>query len=423
MDQVSPANAAPAPLPDPYTGRQLLPNSYFPEIIEDCNTLDNVVAGKLRALAKTSPVSRQKIAFALIHHTRMTPQVLDKLRKKYLPSFSNILWRDVFPYFSSTLDLSVYDDYRSIRPYTLHRSRVPLKVFETICQGMDTSRKVFGNRRDLENEVAIQLYYNPIPTTLLSLFHGRLTNLPEHLLKGQVNNSGRREYTITFYGNLTLLFIVSKRSLEGEPASHSDIVAQCIAEADGADMSNHAREYDGIPINAILTDGRDFEFYRIDFTSWTALRGVGTAEEGIPWQDPYRISLPHTERAPDYLPILKVIVEVVFDTFVQSFISGIQAQLKYTSRRARTQQTLVGIGYRRRMSNGLWESVYMLAIKALETLRQAHGMRVVDVDEAEQMAERGIATLRESAMSIPDREIDWSLLDNWDELKDAILRV
>jgi hypothetical protein len=220
-----------------------------------------------------------------------------------------------------------------------------------------------------------------------------------------------------------LLFIVCKRSLEREHASHSDIVAEVIAEADGADAYNQASEYDGIPINAILTDGRDFGFYRIDFASWTALRGVGTAEKGIPWQGSYRITLPHTERDTNYLIILKVIVEVVFDTFLDSYISGIRAQLRCLSRRARTQQTLVGIGYRRRMSTGVWESVYSVAVKALETLRQAHGMRVVSVDEAERMAERGIVMLRESAMSIPDHETDWSLLDDWDELKATLLRV
>ena len=205
MDQIPPTDAAPPPFPEPYMGRQLLPSPYFPDIIEDSGTLDDVIAEKLRALGQTSSISVQKIAFALIHHTRVTPKVLDKLRKKYLPSFSNILWRDVFPYFSSTLDLSLYDDYRSIRPYTLNRSRAPLTVFETICQEMDTTRRILGNRRDLENEAAIQLYYHPIPTTLLALFHGRLTNLPEHLLKGQISNSGRCEYTITFYGKLMLL--------------------------------------------------------------------------------------------------------------------------------------------------------------------------------------------------------------------------
>lgn len=423
MDLVLPADVPPSPLPEQYIGRQLFPSPYFPQVIEDIHALDDAILSKLKSLSQTSPTSVQNIAFALIHHTRLTPKVLDTLRKKYLPSFSHILWRDVFPYFSNTLDLTLYDDYRSIRPYTLHRSRVPLAVFESICHEMDTTRRILGNRRDLENEAAIQLYYNPIPTTLLSLFHGRLTNLPEHLLKGQISNSGRCEYTITFYGKLMLLFIEYKRSLEGEPASHSDIVAQCIAEADGADTYNQAREYDGIPINAILTDGRDFEFYRVDFVSWTALRGVGTAQEGIPWQDPYRITLPHSERAPNYLAILKTIVEVVLDTFIQSYISGIQAQLSYSSRRARTQQTPLGVGYRRRMSTGLWESVYTSAIKALGTLRQAHSLRVVNVDEAEQMAARGIEILRESAMSIPDRETDWSLLDNWSERKGALLRV
>jgi hypothetical protein len=406
-----------------HTGRALLKSAQFPDMLEDDDTLDAVIEKAMKALGQPSSTSVEKVAFALIHYTRMTPRVLEKLRKKYLPSFSNILWRDVFPYFSNTFDLSLFDDYRSIRPYALRRSRIPLPVFENLCRDMDISRRVLGNRKDLQNEAAIQLYYNPIPTTLLSLFHGRLINLPEHLLKGQISNSGRCEYTITFYGKLMLLFIEYKRSFEGDPTSHSDIVAQCIAEADGADSYNQAREYDGIPIHAILTDGRDFEFYQIDFTSWTALRGMGTVEEGIPWHDPYRITLPHTERASDYLAIFKVIVEVIFDTFVQSYISGVRAQLNYSLRRARTHQTPIGVGYRRRMSTNRWDDVHQGATNALEALRQAHNMRVVDVDLAEQTAERGIEILRQSVMNIPDHDTDWSLLDNWDERKGTILRV
>ena len=48
------------------------------------------------------------------------------------------------------------------------------------------SRKTLGKREDLPTEAAVQLNYNPIPSTLLGLFDGRLTNLPEHRLVGQL---------------------------------------------------------------------------------------------------------------------------------------------------------------------------------------------------------------------------------------------
>ena len=332
-------------------------------------------------------------------------------------------WRDIFPYFCENLDLTVYDDYRSIVPYNLQRSRVPKHIFKKIAQEIELNRKIMGSRRELENEAAIQLYYNPIPMNLLSLFNGRLTNLPEHLLHGTISKAGRCEYTITFYGRLTLLFIEYKTSLEGNPDSHSDIVAQCIAEADDADIYNETRGFDGFPIHVILTDGRDFEFYQVDFSTYTAKRGAPSFKAGIMSSDPYRITLPHTERAPDWLPTLKVIIEVIFDTFLQSYISGIEAHLMFLRRQGRVQQTAFGIGYRYRKSLDNWDGVRHLAQTALDVFRDAHSARMVDTAEAETKAARGLAMLKQSADLIPDPQVDWSITANWDEREEALLRV
>ena len=99
-----------------------------------------------------------------------------------------------------------------------------------------------------------------------------------------------------------LLFIELKQSLNLHASQLSDIVAQIIAEADGADTFNHLKEYDGIPIHIILTDGVEYQFYCIDFSRWVIVRGVGSAEMGILWPRKYGICLPSSERSPDYLP-------------------------------------------------------------------------------------------------------------------------
>jgi hypothetical protein len=110
--------------------------------------------------------------------------------------------------------------------------------------------------------------------------------------------------------------------------------AQVIAEADGADLFNQIKESDGIAIHAILTDGQVFEFFVINFYDWKMLRGVGIPIEAIPWQNSYQICLPPSERSPDYLPTLKQIIEVIFDTFIMAYINGISAQKSYSERRA-----------------------------------------------------------------------------------------
>lgn len=98
-----------------------------------------------------------------------------------------------------------------------------------------------------------------------------------------------------------MLSIEVKRNLDLTTSSHSDIVALCIAEADGADSANQVNEFDGVPIHLILTNVIHYEFYFVSFQSWSLLRGMGTVEEGITWNPSCRISVSASERSPDYL--------------------------------------------------------------------------------------------------------------------------
>src|SRR5204863_928800 len=106
--------------------------------------------------------------------------------------------------------------------------------------------------------------------------------------------------------------------------------------------------------------------------------------------------------APDWLPTLKVIIEVIFDTFLPSYISGIEAHQMFSRRRARVQQTEFGIGYRRRRSVDTWDRVHHLARMALETFRDAHHARMVDTADAETTATRALVMLQQSTDLIPD---------------------
>ena len=330
----------------------------------------------------------------------------------------------MFPDFANGLDTRMYDDHRAIKAYPLKRSRLPIRIVEDVLKGLDMSRKTLGDRINLENEAAVQLYIHPIPNIILSLFHGRLTNLPEHLLKGGLAARGKCEFTITFNGRMMLLFIELKHTLMTTHAGHSDVIAQVMAEADGADCFNKCHEFDGIPIHCILTDGISFEFYFLTFHNWVVLRGVGKAENGISWVNPYgRISLPASERSPDYVGQLKIILEIVFDTFLQSYEDAIYAQRKYSERRARMHNTENGTGFRRRPSTNFWDYAYDRAIKAHCVLRHAHTMRVAQPEEADVIAEHGLLLLKESAMVMPHPELDWSLLDSWSERKLAIQRI
>jgi|SRR5277367_6247379 len=105
---------------------------------------------------------------------------------------SKITLGDMPFYFRHSLDTSIYRDHRAIRPYQPQRSpRLPPNQFHVICSQLDLSRTTLGQMNDLENEEAKQMYMNPIPVTLLSLFFGRLINPQEHTLKGRIPSSGK----------------------------------------------------------------------------------------------------------------------------------------------------------------------------------------------------------------------------------------
>jgi hypothetical protein len=103
-----------------------------------------------------------------------------QLRRQFLPGFSNITWTDVYPFFANSFDKRMYINHRSIQTYRLYRSRIPTEIFQRMCQEIDRSRKYLGDRCSVEIEAAVQLYMNPIPETVISLFCSHLTNISEH---------------------------------------------------------------------------------------------------------------------------------------------------------------------------------------------------------------------------------------------------
>ena len=220
-----------------------------------------------------------------------------------------------------------------------------------------------------------------------------------------------------------ILFIEFKDSLKGPPGKHSDVIAQLLAEADGADLFNQIHESDGIAIHAILTDGQAFEFYVVNFYDWKVMRGVGSPIEAIPWIDGHQICLPSSERAPNYHSVLKCLIEVIFDTFLMAYINGLTAQKSYSARRARVEDTEAGGMYVPRRSTNYWDEAYTRAENALTRLRFAHGHRVINKAEADNMACHGLDLLTQSVLSIPLPDMDWSLLDGWDEAEDALMGV
>lgn len=102
-------------------------------------------------------------------------------------------------------------------------------------------------------------------------------------------------------------------------------------------------------------------------------------------------------------------------------INGIAAQKRYPSRRARIEDSELEEAYGPRRSTTFWNEAYTRAMNSLDMLRLAHGYRVIDKPQAEQMALYRLRLLTESVMSIPLSEMDWSLLDSWDTREDTLM--
>ena len=58
--------------------------------------------------------------------------------------------------------------------------------------------------------------------------------------------------------------------------------------------------------------------------------------------DTEQLCLPSFEHAPTFLPIPKLIVEVIFGTFIMAYINGIAAQKSYSEGRARIDEMELG---------------------------------------------------------------------------------
>jgi hypothetical protein len=88
------------------------------------------------------------------------------------------------------------------------------------------------------------------------------------MLQGKRASNGRCEFTVSLDGFLLLLFIEFKTALPSGDKACSNVIAQVIAEADGANTFNMTCKLDGFPIYCILTDGKTFEFFTCYFKEW-----------------------------------------------------------------------------------------------------------------------------------------------------------
>jgi hypothetical protein len=176
MDNLLPAEVEPLPVPFAYEGRKRRKKQELPDLIQ---TVEELLQFLFVSTGTTeSTEASQRLAYSLIRHTRLKPDVFVYLNRMYLRPFSSMKWNsDIRPVFYNCLNTRINTDHRAIRPYLLCRSRLPMPIFEHILRSLDQSRCILGNMLSLENESAKQNYMHPIPSTMLALFCGRLIHI------------------------------------------------------------------------------------------------------------------------------------------------------------------------------------------------------------------------------------------------------
>ena len=407
-DDMLPADhVRPLPIPQPYSGRKDKECNFNHGVISSLQGLENILMELVESSG--SPETSQRFGYSCAGN-----------------AFSVTWQSDIVPWFRQHLDLSKYNDYRSIRPYALRRCRLHMPVFERICKQLDQSRRTLGNLFELENEAAKSHYIHPILNTLLSLFRGRLLNMPEHNRKlDSFGNSGRCTSTISLLGQSVLLFVQCKDSLDGSPEGHSNLIAEIIEQAETEDLQNNACEL-GVPLHIILTDGERWEFYMVDFSNCQIFRGMGeNLHHRIPFIDPYCLRLPTSDQDPAYLPQLKRILEIIFVTLLQAYINGCYSRKLMTLRCERDDAITKMASHvvpEHSASMGFWLGCYEHATMALYMFRTAHDEIGINLEPAEKCAAEGLAVLKQSTDCIPV-DVDCSLLDNWETRRLELLRV
>jgi hypothetical protein len=317
---------------------------------------------------------------------------LNRISTERLPaSFSNVKYKDVAPYTWLNPDAGGSD----IQQLDTFRSRIPIDVFRKICSDINDAILQYGRMAYHDNEEARSRFIASFFSKIVGLFGSAVVNKPEALLDSEFTKRGRIEHHFYALRSVSIVFIeVKKPYVEGK--GRLDIIAQVLAECAACDYTNSKTQH-WVPILAILCDGEKFEFLVYD----SGAKSVYSSEMIIGVVD--------MKSKPDLLlSSLKETTEYIFDYFLMAYINGLRsfghnselvAAWSKSKRRKYTEKWVDALAKA--------EYAHMLCREAAELARG--GM----FEEAEDTAARGITTLQESILGMPDVKLQRII--EWDE--------
>ncbi|RDB15416.1 hypothetical protein Hypma_004199 [Hypsizygus marmoreus] len=183
-------------------------------------------------------------------------------------NFSKLTAGDMGPY----VDVMDVLPLQYLKPFQLHRARLPTSVFKNTMTDIDLLMPQFVSFRgghDYVEEMArcVAPIFNHVVAAFKPHITGTLASIMSPALRpGMVKDRDRLVSYFKAFGVIVLVIIETKRMCHYDD-EYFNCIAQLVAECDACDFDNSGSNFEpSIPLHGIITDGHQFTFYRYDST-------------------------------------------------------------------------------------------------------------------------------------------------------------
>ncbi|KAF8238350.1 hypothetical protein L208DRAFT_1421318 [Tricholoma matsutake] len=315
-------------------------------------------------------------------------------------SFSNVRYKNIAHFF---LDAPLFD---------IDRARIPPELFKEIVEQIQSNMQEYGPPSEHKNEEARSRYLAP------AIWHFKLLmkNTPESIIPGHMMTKGQIEHHYKLFGGITIIFVEVKVKI-GDAQERWNVIAQVIAESNvilACDYSNAHLGFDSFPIHGILTDGTSFEFFQFDGSTKppTFAQGVRKAKMNQGICSFNTLTIPRLEGidASKFILNLRPATEFIFWVILQAYISGIDAYLQRSTRKAKAEKKPCE-------STPGWINCLRLAKEVLQLTVDANSKAASgDFPSANAAANTAFHHLEDSINTVPKshQRQEWNIMPAWD---------
>ncbi|KAF8632531.1 hypothetical protein AX17_004817 [Amanita inopinata Kibby_2008] len=369
----------------------------------------------LQDLLSSAITTYKSVEMAVLHLMDKYAFSPDSLRDALLDqgfdvSFSRVKYHQVAPFVGLEPAKQLFD----IGTFELHRSRIPTDLFKSIIKDMDLLLMQYRSLGRRDTEEATSRFLSPIFNRLIGEFGFAFRNAPESIIKGRISMNGRIEYYLRAFGSVSIL-VMELKLRGGGDAERLDAIAQVAAECNTCNYNNAMGGF-SVPVFGILWGGFRFHFFKFDGVPKVPHSFLRGALPGDPRMFQHGFALPDLntpdESALAFMRVIRLVSEIIFDLFLSSYISSIEAFCNRSVTRSTKEGTCKSLSK--------WEDALSSAKWALNHFREGECKRgLKDKASANESTSQGRMLLEHSAEAIPLVDSrDFLLMSCWND--DAI---